>query len=136
MSSSDRPTFYIYESDNGWRKTDKALTDAINAHIFGTGKLDTAGRSFYPQWPEPDYKSDTRPAWRVNADGIMVVRTYWRIRDHEPAKHGTRCAKLADKRCGFRCAHRLAWNADKKLWTLVDTINEATAEEARKLSRF
>ena len=123
MSSSDRPTFYIYECANGWRKTDKALTDAINSHIFGTGKLDTAGRSFYPQWPEPDYKSDTRPAWRVNSEGIMVVRTYWRIRDH-------------DKRCGFRCAHRLAWNADKKLWTLVDTINEATAEEARKLSRF
>ncbi len=135
MTSSDRPTFYIYEDKGTWRKTDAKLTQAINAHIFGIAPLDTAGRSFFPQWPEPDYKSDTRPAWRVDTDGIIKVRTYWRIRDHEPAKHGTRCARIDEKHCGFRCAHRLAWNKDKNLWTLVDTINEATPEEAKKLSR-
>ena len=134
MTSSDRPIFYIYETENGWRKTDATLTQTINAHAFGNGSLDTAGRCFFPQWPEPEYKSATRPAWKIDTDGIIKVRTYWRVRDHEPNKHGNRCARLDDKRCAFRCAHHLAWNQNKKLWTLIETENEATADEAKKLT--
>lgn len=135
MTSSDRPIYYIYESEDGWHKTDANLTQKINSHIFSNANLDTAGRSFYPQWPEPDYKSDTRPAWRIDKDGILKVRTYWRVRDHNPNKHGNRCARIDEKHCGFRCAHRLGWNQDKKMWTLLDTISEATPDEIKKLSR-
>lgn len=134
MTNSDRPNFYIYESADGWRKTDAKLTAELNK-LFTSGPASTAGRSFYPQWPEPAYKSETKTAWFIDADGTAKVRTYWRIRDHEPQKHGNRCARIDEKRCAFRCPHKLAWNADKKLWTLIETTNEATKDEAARLSK-
>ena len=98
------PTFYIYEDENGWHKTDKELTAKLNSPRFYDPKL-LAGRSFYPQWPEPEFKSQTRIAWFIQPDCTKVVRT----------------ETINDGKRGYRKARMLRWDADKKFWVLCET---------------
>lgn len=103
-SQSDNPTFYVYEDKDGWHKTDKALTDQLNSPTFNDASI-LAGRSFYPQWPEPEYKSQTRYAWRITPDGTKVVR------NREITTEGKRRATV-------HIPLYLRWDADKKFWVL------------------
>ena len=98
---SDNPTFYVYETKDGWAKTDAKLTAQLNSPTFNDTSI-LAGRSFYPQWPEPEFKSQTRVAWRITPDGIKVVRN--RLIDGEKRPK--------------RVALMLRWDGDKKFWVL------------------
>lgn len=100
-NQSDLPTFYIYEDKDGWHKTDVELTKKLNSPTFNDASI-LAGRSFYPQWPEPEFKSQTRYAWRITPDGTKVVR-------NEIIK--------TEKRDYCR-ALMLRWDCDKKFWVL------------------
>lgn len=103
---SDNPTFYVYEDENGWHKTDKALTDKLNSPTFNDPTI-LAGRTFYPQWPEPEYKSQTRYAWRITPDGYKVVR------NREIPGDGKRHAVV-------HIPLYLRWDDAKKFWVLVE----------------
>lgn len=98
---SDNPTFYIYEDENGWHRTDAKLTAQLNSPTFNDTSI-LAGRTFYPQWPEPEFKSETRVAWRITPDGTKVVRN----RLIEGEKRPKRIALM------------LRWDGDKKFWVL------------------
>ena len=104
---TDNPSFYIYEDAGTWRKTDKSLTDKLNSPTFNDPSLLT-GHSFYPQWPEPEFKSQTRYAWRITPDGDKVVRT--------------REIETGDKRRPVaRVPLYLRWDAVKRFWVVVET---------------
>lgn len=119
-NQSDLPAFYIYELNSEWRKTDKALTKKLNAPcIVGADWL--AGRSFYPQWPEPEFKSQTRPAWRITPEGYKVVRNDILSRQHRK-EHGN-CKMINEKECQYTRAKMLAWDASKKFWVLREQTN-------------
>lgn len=102
---SDNPTFYIYEDAGTWRKTDKALTDKLNSPTFNDPSI-LAGHSFYPQWPEPEFKSQTRYAWRITPDGDKVVRVREITTDSK-------------KRPTARIPLYLRWDADKHFWVVI-----------------
>lgn len=102
-SLSGNPTFYVYETKDGWAKTDKDLTAKLNSPIFHDLAL-LAGRSFYPQWPEPEFKSQTRVAWRITPDGVKVVRN----------------TTIETERRTYRKALMLRWDVQKKFWVLCE----------------
>ena len=113
---TDLPTYYLYESSDGWHKTDPELTKRLNSPIFNDAKL-LAGRTFYPQWPEPQFKSETKPAWVMNPDAIKVVRCEKIERTHD--KTHARCDKISDRTCTCTVAKMLMWDAKKKMWVLA-----------------
>lgn len=114
----DLPTFYIYEMNNEWRKTDKELTHKLNSPcIVGADWL--AGRSFYPQWAEPEFKSQTRPAWRITPEGYKVVRCETRTRQHHK-NHGN-CHMINEHECEYTKAKQLVWSEKNHLWVLNNT---------------
>lgn len=114
---SDWPTFYIYESSDGWHRSDARLTHEINRHVFLGDDFDTAGRTFYPQWPEPTNKATTKVAWMLNHDGYRVARWAWLERDH--SKHHANCELTTNGKCRSRALIRLSFDTHKKLWTQV-----------------
>ena len=103
-SESDNPTFYVYEDKDGWHKTDKRFTDQLNSPTFNDASI-LAGRSFYPQWPEPEFKSQLRYAWRITPDGTKVVR------NREITTEGKRRATI-------HIPLYLRWDDAKKFWVL------------------
>lgn len=111
------PTYYVYEDRDGWKKTDERLTKDINQHIFFGRQFDTAGRSFYPQWPEPANKTEKRQAWLIDANGEMRARCYTKEVDH--TKHHYGCEQLGQGRCRIAVPLKLSYDIQKKLWTKV-----------------
>lgn len=109
------PTFYIYEEADGWKRTDDALTKEINGHVFLGRDFQTNGRSFYPQWPEPEFKSERRQAWLLDANGEVRARWYFKEVDH--TKHHHRCDKIGQGRCRIQVPLKLSYDPQKKFWT-------------------
>ena len=133
--ASALPIFYMYEDKDGWHKTDSDLTHEIWKHLALGTPLDTAGRSFYPQYEPPRFKSETKQATRVTSDGNEVARWFWCIRDHN-RKH-SRCIMLASgKKCGVKRLARLRWDEKTKLWVLAEMPGKATDAEARQLDKL
>lgn len=133
--ASALPIFYMYEDKDGWHKTDDDLTHEIWKHLALGTPLDTAGRSFYPQYEPPRFKSETKQATRVNSDGNEVARWFWCIRDHN-RKH-SRCIMLQPgKKCGVKRLARLRWDEKTKLWVLAEMPGKATDAEARQLDKL
>ena len=130
----DLPLYFLYEDKNGWRKTNATLTKEILDHIRYGKPFDCAGRSFFPQYEKPKWLSETKVAWKVNADGVEVARWFWKVRHHEK-KHGTRCRMVDGKRCGVKVLHRLRWDDKKKIWVLVEVADQATPDEERILDQ-
>lgn len=129
------PLYYIYEGKDGWHKTDADLTHAIWKHITLGAQFDSAGRSFFPQYEAPRFKSETKPAIRITPDGDEVVRWFWCIRDHN-RKHN-RCIMLdGGKKCGTKVPAKLRWDDQKKLWVLAEMPGKATDAEARQLDKL
>lgn len=122
-SISDWPSFYLYEHPAGeWHRTDERLTREINRHVFLNADFDCAGRSFYPQWPEPASKTTTKAAWILRPDGTRSARWAWIERDH--ARWHASC-ELTDKgRCRRRVLIWLSYDPVKKFWTKITNINE------------
>lgn len=112
------PTYYIYETHDGWRKSDERLTKQLNQLAFNHKAMDTAGCSFYPQWPKPQYLSETKTAWRITADGEAVARYYWAERKHQKS-HGN-CKMTEQGKCKFRKLATLRYDTQKGMWILTD----------------
>lgn len=118
----DLPTYYLYESDNGWRRTNNEITKMLNRITIKRNIVIT--HEYYPQWPEPEFKSQTRPAWKITTDGVRVVRCYSRRVEHKKT-HGSLCRKLNGNECACTCAITLQWDDKSKLWVqspLIDKI--------------
>lgn len=129
---NDIPDFYIFKGEDGKHyKTDQALTNLINRHVFLGRDFEQNGREFYPQWQEPEFKSITRYAWYLTADGERRVRWYWAIVDHKKS-HG-RCERLEQGQCAVKIPLRLGWSTKAKLWTIVEPTDRATSEQVRKI---
>lgn len=112
------PSFYLFEDKDGWHKSNEALTKDINYHIFCGRPFDCAGKTFFPQWPEPELKSQTRQAWRLDADGEIKARWYWKEIDHQRWHH--KC-ELTDKgRCRIQKPLKMRWDGDRKLWIKLE----------------
>lgn len=124
-SQSDVPTFYIYKDDTGaFCRTNEELTKKLN-YISAANEL-VITREYFPQWPEPAYKSQLRPAWKITTDGSRVMRWYLRRCPHTP-KHGNRCRMVNDKECARTCAIYLRWDEKTGLWVqapLIDKLEE------------
>lgn len=121
-SISTQPTAYLYEGPDGWHRSDERLTQEINRHVYLGQPFETAGRTFYPQWPEPKDKTETKPAWILRPDGTIAVRWYWLERDH--TKHHANCELMEQGRCRSRAALRLSYDPIKRLWTQVAPLNK------------
>lgn len=130
---NDPPKFYLFEDGNGWHKTDDTLTRKITMDISLGKVVQTAGRCFYPQWPKPKYKSATRLAWKVNAEGYVVLRWWWKIKEHNKKHQG--CKMLNGKQCGVRIPERLRWDEKQDYWVLVSTDGRASEQEAKVLDK-
>lgn len=131
-SQSDLPTYYLYQDAGAkWYKSDAALTREINRHVFLGRDFDQHGRAFFPQWPEPEFKSQTRSAWLLAADGERKVRWTWIITEHKKS-HG-KCTRLDKGQCAVQAPLLLGWDPQRKLWTKVDNPAAATKEQVRKI---
>lgn len=108
------PTCYFYEVKDGWMRTSETLTKEINQHVRNNAPLETAGRSFLPQFQEPYDKGMKLPAWRVDASGDVVVRWYWRSCHHTKTCVG--CKVIDSERCLKRCPILLEWDLTNKVW--------------------
>ena len=126
-----QPTFYLYENQDGWQRTSDDLTAEINNHIFGTRDFNCAGRSFYPQWGKPKFKSQTRLAWRLDDEDGVVVRWRWIERTHKAGHRG--CKILSGKQCAFRQAAMLRWDDSSNYWVMVQPPNEASETDSKRL---
>lgn len=120
---SDIPTAYLYEVEpKKWIKSDKILTAEINAHIFHNHDFNPAGREFYPQWPEPRFKTKTHPAWKLDKTGARVIRTKRIETDHH--KSHAACRQLGNGKCEQIIAERLGWDSKAKIWTRIDDSSQ------------
>lgn len=118
---TDLPSFYIYEHQGKWLKTDKSLTAKLNSPTFNDKRI-LSGHSFYPQWPEPEFKSQTHYAWRITADGDKVVRCVKATRPHK-REHG-HCEMINASECAYTKALMLRWDTSKKFWVLQEQDNK------------
>lgn len=136
MSKDDKhsntvPDFYLYQGDNGkWYRTEPALTKEINEHVFRRKEFDTAGRAFYPQWSEPEFKSQTHSAWYLHADGFCRQR--WTITVCHHTKGHVRCTPLGNGDCLQQAPLKLGWDPKHKMWTKDTPSNIATGEQMRR----
>ena len=119
---SDWPTSYLYQDQDGWHSTDKQLTKEINHHVFLRADFDTAGRAFYPQWPEPTDKTTTKVAWILKANGERAARWRWIERDHQ--KWHADCQLTTPGRCRSRVLQRLSYDPAKRFWTRIEDAHE------------
>lgn len=139
MSKDDKranriPSFYLYKGADGkWYKTSEELTREINDHVFRRKSFDTQGRAFYPQWSEPEFKSETQPAWYLHTDG--ECRQRWTITTctHKRSHHG--CTPLGNGECLQQKPLRVGWDPKTKLWTKDTPLNLATSEQMRKFKK-
>lgn len=127
----DDPTFYLYEDNDGWKKTDDALTKEIN-HSLRIGKpVETAGRSLYPQWAKPQNPHKTVIAWRITAEGYRVVRYFWRTQEH--SKDCGRCKMVDDTTCAHQVPYMLKYDPNTAFWTLANGADAVDAKTQRIL---
>lgn len=119
----DLPIFYLYKGDDGkMHKTNQALTDNLN-HISIKRDL-IITREYYPQWPKPEFASQTRPAWKITTDGIRAVRWYRRRCQHNRTHGGQTCKMINDKECARTCAIYLQWDDKSSLWVQAPLIDK------------
>lgn len=130
--ANDIPNYYLYQGDDGrWRRTSDGVTKEINDHLFRRQPFDTQGRAFYPQWNEPEMKTQTHPAWFVNAeDGEMHLRWTITVCDHKKTHYG--CTPLGDGTCLQQAPLKMSYDPKVKMWTKVTPPNIATGEQMRK----
>lgn len=116
---NDIPTSYIYRAKDGkYYRSDKDLTAKINRHVFRSGDFEQAGAAFYPQWPEPEFKSQTRPAWFLDRDGIRKVRWRWAEIPHQKSHYA--CERISDTICKVQIPLQLGWDDRTKMWTICE----------------
>lgn len=122
------PSYYVYEDKGTWLKTSPDLTKRLNYIACGFNKkLDLAGHCFYPQWGEPEFKSETKPAWRILPEGVAVQRWYWMEQEHS-SKHA--CCKLTSKgKCATKVPCYVRWDINTKHWVLADMPDKATIND-------
>lgn len=119
------PSYYVYEDGGTWRKTDPDLTKQLNKISCGfQSKDDLHGFCFYPQWDEPEFKSEKKPAWRISPDGVCLQRWYWVERDHSQ-KHAD-CKMLGNGKCATKAPCYVEWDDKTRHWVLADMPNKAT----------
>ena len=122
-SQCDLPIFYLYKGDDGrMHKTGKELTEKLN-RITITKNL-VISTEYYPQWPEPDFKSQTRPAWKITTDGERAVRSYKRRCQHNRSHGNQTCKMINDKECARTCAIYLQWDEKSSLWVQAPLIDK------------
>ena len=129
---NDMPIYYTYQGKDGWKKTDKKLTDDLNrSFVMGSHKMsdkDLCGYSFYPQFREPskdnpdDIEADgtfkKKVAWRITAEGVVVARNHWVECQH--LSWHRYCKKIDDNRCQRLALLYLEWDKNLKMWVRVD----------------
>lgn len=112
------PTFYLFEDSDGWHKSNENLTKDINFHIFCGRPFDCAGKTFFPQWPEPEFKSKIMQAWRLDADGDIKARWYWKEVDHK--KSHSKCELTSAGKCRIQVPLKMRWDDTKKFWIKLE----------------
>lgn len=120
----DLPIYYLFKGDDQkWHRTKKEMTDALNRITIRKQPL-VITTAYYPQWREPDFKSQTRPAWYITADGDRVVRWYRRRCQHNKTHGNGSCKMINDKECARTCAIYLQWDAKSSLWVQAPLIDK------------
>lgn len=130
----DAPDYYLYQKDGQWFRTDDALTKLISAHIFGKKDVQLPHLVFYPNWNKEGLPGAKYVAWRVNEFGEMVVRWYWRIKDH--SKKCRQCKKLDNGRCAEKVPALIEWSEIAHRWALAPLSMKASEEESKVLDRM
>lgn len=123
-SQCDLPAYYLYKADDGqWHRTKEEMTTALNRLTIRKTPL-AITRDYFPQWPAPEFLSETRPAWYIRADGVRLVRTYRRRCHHNRTHGGQTCKMINDKECARTCAIMLQWDEKSKLWVQTPLIDK------------
>jgi len=130
----DAPDYYLYQKDGAWFKTDERLTKLISAHIFGKKDVQLPKVVFYPNWNDKGLPGAKYVAWRVNEFGEMVVRWYWRVKDH--SKKCRQCKKLDNGRCAQKVPALIEWSDVAHRWALAPLSMKASEEESKVLDKM
>lgn len=129
---NDIPDFYIYKEAGKVMRTNKNLTKEINTAIFRrSSTFDTCGRTFYPQWTEPNFLTQQRAAWKISQDGLRIARWTWKTQTHDRTHRA--CHLLKDGKCAVRVIRRVGWDPKIRLWTLDKVEDQPTEDEMRQL---
>lgn len=127
------PDYYLYKKDGRWYKTDVNLTKIINKRFQGIMTDELPRVEFIPNWNKKDAQNAKYVAWKINYDGIPVIRWYWKVRDHK--KTCQRCYRLDEGRCAVKVAAMIQWDSVSNYWTLAPMEYKATDEEAQILNK-
>ena len=116
------PVSYMFETKDGWAKTDERFTDDLNkSFVMRRYKMpieELEGHSFYPQFRAPNKdESELRiPAWRITKDGEIVAR--WEYVECEHKSWHRDCVRISDAVCKRRILLNLKYDAKLKVWIL------------------
>lgn len=130
----DAPDYYLYQKDGMWFKTDERLTKLISAHIFGKKDVQLPKVVFYPNWNDKGLPGAKYVAWRVNENGDMVIRWYWRVQEH--TKKCRQCKKLDNGRCAQKIPAMIEWSDVANRWALAPLSMKASEEESKVLDKM
>lgn len=132
--NSSFPDYYLYKKDDKWFKTDANLTKQISAHIRGLKAVQIPKMTFYPNWNNEGVPGAKYAAWRVNEDGDVVARWYWKVRDHDK-KTCRNCKRLPDGRCAIRVIAMIEWNKAGNCWSLAKMPDKASESDEKILDK-
>lgn len=118
------PVSYMFETKNGWAKTDARFTEDLNkSFVMRRYKMpveELEGHSFYPQFRAPsdeEIRDGIKiPAWRITKDGEIVAR--WEYVECEHKSWHRDCVRVSDAVCKRRILLNLKYDAKLKVWIL------------------
>lgn len=118
------PVSYMFETKDGWAKTDERFTDDLNkSFVMRRYKMpieELEGHSFYPQFRAPndeEIRDGIRiPAWRITKDGEVVAR--WEYVECEHKNWHRDCVRVSDSVCKRRILLNLKYDSKLKVWIL------------------
>lgn len=110
---------------------------SIMADIMASRPVDTAGRTLYVMYDEPQNAVDAatpRPATVIRDGSHPSHRWYWQVREHHRTHH--RCRELGGGLCATKMVRYMDWDAATRSWKLQPMVNHATPEQEKVLDRY
>jgi hypothetical protein len=128
-----KPDYYLYQKDGVWFKTDSSATKAISERIFAHRGTSLPKVEYIPNWKARGLENGEYLAWKVNRNGEIVVRWYWKVGEH--SKKCGRCVRLGGGRCAIKAPAAIEWNKAANSWSLRKMQDKASEDEAKILDK-
>lgn len=129
---------FVYKENGQTYLVSGSVAEELKRNIMMSRECYTGGKVLFPVLE--DIKADEiNPTKRFPAlilrDGELPrVRTYWRIMEHDPKKHG-HCKLLGDGLCVSNVVRYINWNDTTKKWEMEPMINAASKDQLQVLKQ-